>query len=132
ALIALDAEMERYRKYLSLTPDEAPARAKTAAPEEKKLLDRLAIEGWGPVQMYFRLSRSDLATLRTGQGITFSPDPRPGERPLPPDVSRGVPQSWRDWRVKRSDDGFDLAAAGDLPDGLPPASVPEVHAKVDL
>jgi hypothetical protein len=132
ALLALDAEMERYRKYLGLSPDEALARSKTAAPEEKKLLERLAIEGWGSVQMYFRLSHNDLASLRAGQGITFSAQPKPGERPLPPEVAHGVLQGWRDWRVLARDDGLDLAEAKETTGGVAPASVPEVRASVTL
>src|SRR5688572_3725929 len=59
ALLALEKEVERYRPHLDLSPDEALAQSKTAPPEEKKLLVRLATEGWGPVQMYFRLSHND-------------------------------------------------------------------------
>src|SRR5262249_51246886 len=49
ALLALDREMERFRPYLSLTPDEALARSKTAPPAEKRLLDKLAGYSWGPI-----------------------------------------------------------------------------------
>jgi hypothetical protein len=134
ALLALDREMERYRKYLGLSPDEALARSKSASPEEKKLLDRLAIDGWGPAQMYFRLSANDMTTLRTGQGITFSAEPKPGERPLPPDVARGVIQSWRDWRARIREDGaWELQYPGQTtPDAQPLTSFPEVKARVTL
>src|SRR5262249_42565562 len=53
ALLALDREMERFRPYLGLTPDEARARSKTAKPEEKRLLDKLSGYAWGGIQMYF-------------------------------------------------------------------------------
>src|SRR5262249_36624776 len=72
-LLALDREMQRYRRYLSLSPEEALVRSRTAPPQEKKLLEQLAGQAWGPVQLYFRLSRSDLAALRAGQPVTFSP-----------------------------------------------------------
>src|SRR5206468_5021418 len=42
ALLALEQEIERYRPYLDLSPDEALERAKTAPPEQKKLLERFA------------------------------------------------------------------------------------------
>src|SRR5207249_128516 len=38
ALITLEREMDRYRPYLPLSPDEALVREKTAPPDEKKLL----------------------------------------------------------------------------------------------
>jgi RNA polymerase sigma-70 factor (ECF subfamily) len=132
ALLALEKDVERYRPYLDLSPDEALARSKTASPQEKKLLERLATEGWGPVQMYFRLSHQDMAALRAGQEIHFSQEPKPGERPLPPDVARGVLQSWRDSRVVRRQDGLSLRDAAKAPDGLPVTVVPEVRAKVEL
>src|SRR5439155_19786761 len=67
ALIALEREIDRYRPYLGLSPDEALARAKNAPPEEKKLLEQFADLGWGPIQMYFRLAPNDLAAIRAGQ-----------------------------------------------------------------
>src|SRR5205807_3804272 len=111
ALLALDREMCQYRKYLNLSPDEALARAATARPEEKKLLERYAGQGWGAVQLYFRLSPNELAALRAGQTLTFAaPGPEQGggpeihigagmnfslapethPQPLPADVARGV------------------------------------------
>src|SRR5207245_8214285 len=71
ALLALEKEIERYRPYLSLSPDDALARAQTASPEEKKLLEKLAGNGWGPIHLYFRLSRDNLAALRTQHRLTF-------------------------------------------------------------
>jgi hypothetical protein len=43
--------------------------------------------------MYFRLSRGDLAALRSGQRLTFSTEPKAGEQVLPPEVARGAIQS---------------------------------------
>jgi RNA polymerase sigma-70 factor, ECF subfamily len=56
ALLAFEREIERYRPFLSLSPDEALARARSAPPEEKALLERFAGRGWGAIQMYFRLT----------------------------------------------------------------------------
>src|SRR5437764_251815 len=108
ALLVLEREIERYRPYLDLSPDEALERAKTAPPEEKKLLEKLARAGWGPIQMYFRLTPQDLSALRAGHNLCFE-ELKPGEssewlgwsnsspQPLPPDIARGVLQSWRDY-----------------------------------
>ena len=71
ALVALEQEMSRYRRYLELSPDEALARAPSAPPEEKKRLENLASWGWGPIHMYFGLSPRELAILRAGQKLTF-------------------------------------------------------------
>jgi hypothetical protein len=132
ALLALDREMTRYRSYLSLSPDEAMARSQAVAPGDKELMDRYAAYGWGPAQMYFRLSPADQAALRSGETLTFSSKPEPGERPLPPDVARGVLQSERDWRVRVQDGRFTVGDTKKLPDGLAPSSVPEAQAVVTL
>src|SRR5262249_20119407 len=97
ALIALDREIARFRPYLGLTPDEALARSKTPPPEEKKLLEKLAWGAWGPIQMYYRLSAPDMAAIRAGQELSFVQEPGPGDRLLPPEIARGVLQTFRTW-----------------------------------
>jgi hypothetical protein len=133
ALVALDREIARYRRYLLLSPDEARARAKSAEPSEKRLLEALGGYGWGPVQLYFRLSPGDLSALRAGQTLVFSAEPGPGEHRLPQDLARGVLQSMRDWRLYKRDDAFHVNdAAHATEDGQPPAVVPEARARVRL
>src|SRR5262249_8289888 len=77
-----------------------------------------------------------LAALRAGETLYFSEGPRPGERPLPPDVARGVLQSWRSERIRKLPDpsGRDrLSPTGiEDPDGVPISSVPELRAPVTL
>jgi RNA polymerase sigma-70 factor (ECF subfamily) len=132
ALLALEREVERYRPYLGLTPDEALAQAEKAPPIEKKLLQDLAGWAWGPIQAYFRLTANDLATLRDGKHLRLSASPGPGEQPMPPELARGVLQSMRDWRIRVGDDRLQLKTAEEAPDGLPLASVPEVRAMIQL
>jgi hypothetical protein len=132
ALVALDQEMQRYRPYLSLSPDEALARAKGAPASEKPVLERLGGAWWGPAHMYFRLSSRDLSALRAGQELRFSAEPEMGEQPLAPEVARGVCQSWRDWRVRKVEKEFIFGPRSEVPDGLPPASVPETVARVSF
>jgi RNA polymerase sigma-70 factor (ECF subfamily) len=129
ALVALEREIERYRPYLHLSPDEALARSKSAPAEEKHLLELLAGYGWGPIQVYFRLSSQELAAARAGQELTFSAEPMAGERPLPPDIGRGVLQSFRDIRFRKDDRGF-VVGPEDLigPGGLPATAVAEARA----
>src|SRR5262249_31012957 len=139
ALIALEEEIERYRPYLGLTPDEALARSRTAAPAEKRLLQKLAGAGWGPLQMYRRLSREELAALCSGQQLRCSAEPQNGGRMLPPEVARGVLQSMRDRRIRK----FENVNFGDRnvvfagtdaadPEGRPLTAVPEVRGRVTL
>jgi hypothetical protein len=129
ALIALDREIDRYRPFLDLSPDEALARAKTASPDEKKLLEKLSGSGWGPIQMYFRLTSQQLAAVRAGQEVKFSQQPNPGEQPLPSDVARGVFQCLRGWGLRKStvldigfDGTFDLTQPGSVPLTAAPAA----------
>jgi putative zinc finger protein len=129
ALLALNHEMEKYRPYLELLPDEALARLKTARPEEKRLLEQIAnnLGGWGPLRIYFRLSPSEMAVLLSGQHLMFREDPGPGDRPLPVELRRGIFQNWRNVRLVRRADGFDSTNGKD-PQGLPLSAVPEARA----
>jgi Putative zinc-finger len=132
ALLALDKETERYRPYLQLSPDEALSRAKTAPPNEKKLLENLATHwGWGPIHMYFRLSPQELATLRAEGALAFSTDPYPGQHQLPPDLAHGVLQSWREWHMVKTDRGFATKSVDD-PTALPVSAFPELGAQIRL
>jgi RNA polymerase sigma-70 factor (ECF subfamily) len=133
ALLALEKEIERYRPYLGLSPDEALAKAKTAPAAEKPLLEKLAGGGWGPIQMYFRLSNQNLLALRTGQTLTFSGAPDPGEQPLAPELARQVFESFRDWRVRPvpgAESFFPVDQA--RPDDPPLSAVPELRARITL
>src|SRR5205814_5392538 len=69
ALLALAREIERYRPYLGLSPNDALARAQRAPESEKPLLETYADVGWAPIQMYFRLSPQELTLLRAGQEL---------------------------------------------------------------
>jgi hypothetical protein len=132
ALLALDGEVQRYRKYLELSPDEALAQARTAAPEEKRLLEKLAKEGWGPIHMYFRLSPSEFEALKSGQELKYGHSPDFGGSPLPADVERGVLQSLRDIRVvRREDDRLAMVEPGD-PSGMRLTALPEARGIVQL
>jgi hypothetical protein len=132
ALLALEKEIERFRPYLDLSPDEALARSKNAPLAEKKLLEQFADLAWGPIQMYFRLSPQELASIRAGQWLIFSQEPRSGEQPLPPEIARGVLQSLREERIIRRPDGFGVTTDLTDPRGVPLTEVPEVRAQVKL
>jgi hypothetical protein len=139
ALLALDREMERYRTLLSLSPLEAEARLKTAPETEKALLEKLGGRssdeevglGWGPIQMYFRLSRAEQEALRAGEHLTFASKPEPGERQLPPDVVQGLLQAFGEWRVNKGE-VWDFSRVNAKPGDLPLTAVPEVQTGVTL
>jgi RNA polymerase sigma-70 factor, ECF subfamily len=134
AALVLEREIERFRPYLDLSPDEALARARTASPEDEPLLERLSRSGWGALQMYFRLTPQQHARLRAGDELHFSQVPNAGELQLPADIGRGVLQSLRDVFYHRYPDGFGIstgvkeAGEGDLP----PTAVPEARASITL
>jgi hypothetical protein len=132
ALLALDQKMNRYRPYLDLSPDQALAKAKTAPPGEKELLEHLATDGWGLIQMWFRLSPNEMAALRAGQRLIFSQEPKADEQPLPADLARGILQSERDNRIFERDGAFRLGDATHNPDGMLATAVPEARAKLML
>jgi hypothetical protein len=132
ALLALDREIDRYRLYLNLSPDEALARARTASPGEKALLTKLARPSWGLMQLYARLSPLDLAVLRSGQPLLFSPAPAPGQHLLPPDLAQGVLQSQRDLRLLKRGSGFQLGSPEGLPEGQRLTVMPDARPVASL
>jgi hypothetical protein len=134
ALLALDREIQQYRPYLGLSPDEALARAETARPEEKKLLEQLAGEVWAPLQLLARLSPQEMAALRDRQKLTFSTAPRPGEQPLPVDIARGVLQSLREHRVLKAGETYS-EVFGDRradPEARPVGGIPDAGVLVQV
>ncbi|WP_309711045.1 hypothetical protein [Armatimonas sp.] len=74
ALIALDVEMERLQSLSDLSPEAARERAE-GLPEgaEKERLNRLGGEGWGAAHLYKSLDAEDIAALRAGKRVQFSP-----------------------------------------------------------
>jgi hypothetical protein len=87
ALLALDGQMDRYRPYLDLSPDEVQARARQAKGAEKELLNRVARAHWGAMQVYHRLTPAERTALAGGETLRFSTSsPRPDRR---------LPEEWR-------------------------------------
>src|SRR5205085_12182291 len=80
ALLDLERQIERYRPYVGLSPDQARARIQHSSSAERPLLEKLSGWGWAPIQMYFRLRPQELAALRAGRTLTFSAEAGPGEK----------------------------------------------------
>jgi hypothetical protein len=132
ALLALERDIDRYRPYLGLSPDEALARSKTAPASEKRLLEALAGTGWGPIHMYYRLSRRDLEALRAGEALTFRQEPKPGEAVLPAEMAHGVLESTRHIRVIKGEKGYEIAHDPADPRSVVLTTVPELRAQMIL
>jgi hypothetical protein len=126
ALIALDEQMQRYRKYLALSPDEAKAAAGNASPEDKEILDNLGGAGWGAAQLYFNLSPDQQAALRSGQNLQFGgPE---GTQQMPGDLRSGILQSQRGPKVVTGPDGSRDISRDPNAQGAPISSQPDAQA----
>jgi hypothetical protein len=130
AMLALDREMQRFQKYLGLSPEEARERAKTASPEEKGLLDTLGGGGWGAAHMYFGLSNDESSALRNGSQLSFGGQ-EGGQSPLPDNVSKGVLHSLPNMRVRLDAKG-NVESLGSIKDGISVADAPGVSTRIDL
>jgi hypothetical protein len=132
SLLALERDLQRYRPYLGLTPDEALAQSRTATGPQKALLETLAGPAWAGIQIYFRLSAQELAALRAGQEVTYSGAPRPGERSMPSEVARGILQTMRDRRLVLDSGRYVYTPDNTAPGAIPPAALPEASGRVHL
>ncbi len=125
ALLALNEQMERYRKFADLSPDELKEAAETASPEDKELLKKLADGGWGPTQLYFGLGGAELASLRDGKTLKFGPGAEDGpdtvRSQMPAGMSAGVLQNQSGTRVDATGGGFRVGPAKSVPNGVPPS-----------
>jgi hypothetical protein len=88
ALLALDAEMAKYRPYL----DMSFAQLEKASEESRKnyllLFDLMHNAGWGGMQLYHRLTPAERAALVAGQELVFRPDAPNPDRRLPAEWQR--------------------------------------------
>jgi hypothetical protein len=93
ALLALDAEMQRYRPYVDKSFEELQKLMSAYGnvhfkqmrePDKTKylsLFDMLIGGAWGGVQLYFHLTPADRAALESGRDLIFRPDaPNPDRR----------------------------------------------------
>jgi hypothetical protein len=142
ALLALDRDMQRYRTYLSLTPQQVRALAATATGEDKKLLNNLVGAGWGPAHLYFGLSPDELAALQGGQELVFHnpsdndfhmPSERSSlERPLPADMQASLLQVMDNVRIHDGPEGLRAGMAENGAQGVPPSAFPGASAYASL
>jgi hypothetical protein len=131
AALVLDERMQRYRPFLGLPRQQIQARLDRATGQEKQDLQMMAGKGWGPIQMYFRLTPQQQLTLLSGKTLTFSSRPGPNQIPLPADLRRPVLEST----------GFSLGSfqgKAAIVDGMfgeaqtPLADLPDAYAEITL
>jgi hypothetical protein len=90
ALLALDAQMQKYRPYLDMSFEQLAKRSERLFPL------RGVSGGWGGIQLYHRLTPSQRTALVAGQELVFRPDaPNPDLR-LPDEWHRPLLQSLGD------------------------------------
>jgi hypothetical protein len=93
ALLALDAEMQKYRPYLEMSFEELKKRAEQGG-ETGKLPSALVNGGhWGGAQLYFRLTLRDRAALMAGRELVFRPDASDSDLSFPAEWTRPILQS---------------------------------------
>jgi hypothetical protein len=93
ALLALDAEMERYRPYLDMGIDQLKKLYAESRSKYGRLSPVVHNAAWAGMQLYFRLTPSDRAALMAGQELVFRPDAASPDRRLPVDWSRPILES---------------------------------------
>ncbi len=91
ALLALDAEMEKYRPYLELPFDQLKHRWKERG--ERQLFP-VIFGGWGGMQLYHRLTPGERAALLSGQDLTFRDNHADPDRSLPAEWQPALLASW--------------------------------------
>ena len=134
ALLALDKEMEQYRRHLDLSPEQAREKARSAGGDAGKVLQALGGPGWGPARLYFGLSGEEMTALRNGQTLRFGSGAGEDWQELPGDVAQGVLESQDSTRVElfANGRGMRVGSKERVPKGIPPVAVPGVRASASL
>jgi hypothetical protein len=94
ALLAMDAQMQKFRPYLNLSFEELNKRAEQSREVRSLLFDVMYNAGWAGMQLYHRLTPAERATLASGQELVFRPDAADPNRRLPAEWTRPILQSW--------------------------------------
>jgi hypothetical protein len=125
ALLALDAQMQRYRPYVDLGYEELQTRQAEGGETAKLLAAMVHRGGWGGIQLYHRLTPRDRAALLAGQEVVFRPDAPDPDRRLPGEWSRPILQSLS----HRADANGHLSPINVEVDGRPTLlyELPDIH-----
>jgi hypothetical protein len=94
ALLALDAEMAKYRPYLDMSFEQLEKASEESRKNYLLLFDLMHNAGWGGMQIYHRLTPAERASLVAGQELVFRPDAPNPDRRLPADWQRPMLKSF--------------------------------------
>ena len=134
AILDLDAQVEKYRKNLDLSPQEAAAKYETATGEEKHLLWAHKMNGSGPMQLFLSLAPDELDSLRRGQPLKFSASPGEGERLLPSGIGERMLNYPESFRIALTDNSSQFGPPDYVPNGRPlsefPGLTPTAHLSI--
>jgi len=90
ALLALDAEMQKYRPYLDMSIDQLRKVSDQSRANYLRLFPVLVNASWAGMQLYFRLTPADRPALLAGHELVFRPDAAGPDRRLPAEWSRSI------------------------------------------
>lgn len=134
ALIALDKEMEKYRKFRGMNPTSLSNLEKTMKPQDAIYVLPLMSGGWLPANLYFGLSPEDMQMLRTGQPLSFTMSGGNGSRSLPASLRPEILKSFDDTRINPHPgaSGPPLMSHNIPADSLPLTSAKEINITSEL
>jgi hypothetical protein len=93
AVLAMDAQMQKYRPYLDKSLEEFIKGARQEGEMAEPLSYVVRSSSWGGMQLYHRLTPGDRAVLTSGEELVFRPDAPNPDRRLPAEWNRPILQS---------------------------------------
>jgi hypothetical protein len=96
ALLALDAEMQKYRPFLDVPYAELKKSAAQNGQPGKPPLSLMQGGRWGGAQLYFHLAPRSRAALTAGQELVFSPDASDKDLRFPAEWNHPILESMGD------------------------------------
>jgi hypothetical protein len=94
ALLALDAQMAKFRPYFDMSFQQLERASEQSRKNYLLLFDLMHNGGWGGMQLYHRLTPAECAALVAGQELVFRPDAPNPDRRLPDKWQRPMLQSF--------------------------------------
>jgi hypothetical protein len=93
AVLAMDAQMQKYQPYLNKSLEEFIKGARQPGEMAEPMSYVVRSSSWGGMQLYHRLTPADRAVLTSGEELVFRPDAPNPDRRLPAEWNRPILQS---------------------------------------